>query len=107
LLEEGLEAAWARHETNGRALQDGLEKLGLELWAAAGHRLPELTTVTIPAGVDDASVRATLLTDYGIEIGAGAGPYAGKVWRIGCMGHNARPRTVTLLLGALAEVLGR
>ncbi|MCU4187064.1 alanine--glyoxylate aminotransferase family protein [Acidiferrimicrobium sp. IK] len=107
VLEEGLDAVWARHEANGRALQDGLEKLGLELWAAAGHRLPELTTVKIPDGADDVTVRRALLEDYGIEIGAGAGAFAGKVWRIGCMGHNARPQTVTLLLAALAEVLGR
>lgn len=107
VLDEGLESVWARHQANGQALQDGLEKLGLELWAAAGHRLPELTTVVIPAGVDDKAVRSALLHEYGIEIGAGAGAFAGKVWRIGLMGRNARPQTVTLLLGALAEVLGR
>lgn len=107
VLDEGLEAVWARHEANGRALQDGLEKMGLELWAPAGYRLPQLTTVKIPDGVDDASIRRVLLLEYGIEIGAGAGASAGKVWRIGCMGHNARPQTVSLLLAALAEVLGR
>ncbi|HET9689831.1 MAG TPA: alanine--glyoxylate aminotransferase family protein [Acidimicrobiales bacterium] len=107
VLDEGLEAVWARHEAAGRALHEGLEKLGLQLWAAEGHRLPELTTVVVPDGVDDAAVRRTLLERYGIEIGAGAGPWAGKVWRIGIMGRNARPATVTLLLAALAEVLGR
>jgi alanine-glyoxylate transaminase/serine-glyoxylate transaminase/serine-pyruvate transaminase len=107
ILEEGLAAAWARHEECGRRLQDGLQKLGLELWAEEGHRLPELTTVLVPDGVDDRSVRAALLDRYGIEIGGGVGAYAGKMWRIGCMGHTARPASVTLLLAALAEVLGR
>lgn len=107
LLDEGLEASWARHQACGQALQDGLVKMGLELCVADGHRLPELTTVWIPAGVDDAAVRRRLLDHYGIEIGSGAGPWAGRAWRIGCMGHTARPRNVTLLLAALAEVLGR
>ena len=107
LLDEGLEAAWARHAACGAALQDGLEKMGLELWAPEGHRLPELTTVRIPEGIDDAGVRTTLLRRYGIEIGGGVGPWLGKIWRIGCMGHTARPRNVTLLLAALAETLGR
>jgi len=79
--------------------------LGCELFAADGYRLPQLTTVWVPDGVDDAKVRATLLDRYGIEIGGGLGEFAGKVWRIGCMGHTARPRNVTLLLGALREVL--
>ncbi len=107
LLEEGLEAAWTRHAECGAALQDGLQKMGLDLWAAEGHRLPELTTVVIPEGVDDAAVRRDLLTRYGIEIGGGVGPWAGKIWRIGCMGHTARMRNVTLLLAALGELLGR
>jgi alanine-glyoxylate transaminase/serine-glyoxylate transaminase/serine-pyruvate transaminase len=107
LLDEGLEAAWARHAECGRLLQDGLQKMGLDLWAAEGHRLPELTTVLVPEGADDAHVRRTLLNHYGIEIGGGVGAWAGKIWRIGCMGHTARPRNVTLLLAALGEVLGR
>jgi alanine-glyoxylate transaminase/serine-glyoxylate transaminase/serine-pyruvate transaminase len=98
VLDEGLDAAIARHEECGRALQAGLEALGCELFAAEGHRLPE--------GTDDAKVRSTLLDRYGIEIGGGLGEFAGRVWRIGCMGHTARPRNVTLLLGALAEVIG-
>jgi alanine-glyoxylate transaminase/serine-glyoxylate transaminase/serine-pyruvate transaminase len=111
LLSEGLEAAVARHEACGRALQDGLVARGMELFAAAGHRLPELTTVWVPeriaaSGGAEAKVRATLLERYGIEIGGGLGEYAGRVWRIGCMGHTARPRNVALLLGALDEVLG-
>ena len=107
VLEEGLEAAWARHAECGSALQDGLEKLGLKLWAEEGHRLPELTTVVVPEGVDDAAIRRELLSRYGIEIGGGVGPWAGKVWRIGCMGHTARIRNVVLLLAALGELLGR
>jgi alanine-glyoxylate transaminase/serine-glyoxylate transaminase/serine-pyruvate transaminase len=107
LLDEGLDAAQQRHAECGALLQQGLQKMGLELFAAEGHRLPELTTVAVPAGVDDATVRRTLLERYSIEIGAGAGPHAGRVWRIGCMGHTARVRNVTLLLAALGEVLGR
>jgi len=107
LLDEGLEAAWARHEECGAALQEGLQKMGLELWAPEGHRLPQLTTVVVPDGVDDAAVRRLLLSRYGIEIGGGVGPWAGKIWRIGCMGHTARLRNVTLLLAALSEILGR
>jgi alanine-glyoxylate transaminase/serine-glyoxylate transaminase/serine-pyruvate transaminase len=107
VLDEGLEAAWARHAECGLALQDGLQKMGLELWVPEGHRLPQLTTVVVPERVEDGPVRSTLLQRYGIEIGGGVGPWAGKIWRIGCMGHTARIRNVTLLLAALAEVLGR
>ena len=110
LLEEGLDAACERHAACGEALQAGLEKLGLHLVAPAGHRLPQLTTVWVPDELDpagEAGVRTTLLARYGIEIGAGVGPMAGRVWRIGCMGHTARLRNVELLLGALGEVLGR
>jgi len=110
LLDEGLEGAWARHGACGEALQVGLEKLGFELVAPAGHRLPQLTTVWVPddlGGMSEAEVRAALLHRYGIEIGAGVGVMAGRVWRIGCMGHTARLRNVELLLGALGEVLGR
>lgn len=110
LLEEGLAGSWARHQSCGDMLQDGLESLGLELLAPKGHRLPQLTTVRVPelpAGMDEADVRRTLLDRYRIEIGAGVGPLAGTVWRIGCMGHTARPGNVTLLLAALAEVLER
>jgi alanine-glyoxylate transaminase / serine-glyoxylate transaminase / serine-pyruvate transaminase len=107
LLEEGLEAAWDRHAECGQALQDGLEKMGLELWAPEGHRLPQLTTVLVPEGADDTAVRRRLLDWYGIEIGGGVGPWAGRVWRIGCMGSTARMRNVTLVLAALAEILNR
>ncbi len=105
VLDEGLRNAWDRHATAGKALQDGLEKRGFELIAPVGNRLPELTTVSIPAGVDDAFVRRALLDRYGIEIGGGVGAMAGKAWRIGCMGHTARLRNVVSLLAALDDVI--
>jgi alanine-glyoxylate transaminase/serine-glyoxylate transaminase/serine-pyruvate transaminase len=105
LLDEGLDAAVARHAECGGLLQEGLVDLGFALFAAEGHRLPELTTVWVPEGVDDAKSRAALLDRYGIEVGGGLGEFAGRVWRIGCMGHTARPRNVTLLLGALSELM--
>ena len=107
ILDEGLEAVWARHQAAGDALQAGLEEMGLELFAAEGHRLPDLTTVRVPEGVDSAAVRRELLERHGIEIGAGAGAYATSVWRIGLMGHNARPDAALLVLAALQDVLGR
>jgi alanine-glyoxylate transaminase/serine-glyoxylate transaminase/serine-pyruvate transaminase len=88
-------------------LQDGLEAMGLELFAEKGHRLPELTTVRVPDGVDSAVVRSRLLERHGIEIGAGAGEYAATVWRIGLMGHNARPDAALLVLAALEDALAR
>jgi alanine-glyoxylate transaminase / serine-glyoxylate transaminase / serine-pyruvate transaminase len=111
LLDEGLEAAWARHATCGQLLWDGLEQLGLELLVPREHRLPQLTTVCVPRdlapGTDESTVRSDLLQKYSIEIGSGVGPLAGKVWRIGVMGHTACPENVELLLKALAEVLAR
>ncbi len=107
VLDEGLAAVQQRHAECGRLLQDGLVGLGLELLVDKEHRLPQLTTVRVPAGVDEAACRRELLCSYGIEIGAGAGQLAGQVWRIGCMGHVARRRNVFALLGALSEVLGR
>jgi alanine-glyoxylate transaminase / serine-glyoxylate transaminase / serine-pyruvate transaminase len=109
LLEEGLDAAWARHAECGQLLQDGLEDMGLRLVVPKSHRLPQLTTVWVPEdlppGMSESQVRARLLEDYRIEIGAGVGPMAGRAWRIGCMGHTARRQNVTLLLAALGEVL--
>jgi alanine-glyoxylate transaminase/serine-glyoxylate transaminase/serine-pyruvate transaminase len=107
LLEEGLDASLARHASCGQQLQDGLETLGLELFAAKGSRLPQCTTVVVPDGVDAHAIRRQLLERYGIEIGAGVGEYANRLWRIGTMGHNARPANVVLLLAALQELLGR
>lgn len=102
---EGLPAVWQRHADAGRMLQDGLEAMGLELFAAEGYRLPELTTVRVPDGVDSAAVRSHLLTRYNMEIGAGVGEFAASVWRIGLMGHNARPDRVALILAALDDAL--
>ncbi len=99
VLDEGLSAVQKRHADCGQLLSEGLVELGLELLVGADHRLPQLTTVRIPAGVDDAACRHQLLSVYGIEIGAGAGQLSGQIWRIGCMGHTARRRNVFALLG--------
>jgi alanine-glyoxylate transaminase/serine-glyoxylate transaminase/serine-pyruvate transaminase len=107
LLDEGISEAQQRHAACGKELQAGLEALDLELLVEPGHRLPQLTTVKVPEGNDEAGVRGRLLTDYGIEIGAGAGQLAGQIWRIGCMGNTARKRNVVTLLAAIGEVLGR
>ena len=107
ILEEGLDTVAARHQAAGDALQTGLQEMGLELFAREGTRLPELTTVKVPEGVDSAAVRGRLLEEFGIEIGAGAGEFAASVWRIGLMGPNANPGSVALLLSALGEVLER
>ena len=105
LHEEGLEARWARHQLHHRAIKAGLMALGLEYSAVAGHQLPQLNAVRIPAGVDDLTVRKKLLNDFGIEIGGGLGDFKGKVWRIGIMGHNSRANNVLVLLGALEQCL--
>ena len=105
LLDEGLEAAWARHGGVGAMLQNGLVELGFELVAPEGHRLPELTTARLPAGLEEAPLRARLRDEFDIEVGGGLGPFAGTVWRIGLMGHGARPRSVATLLGALRTLL--
>jgi alanine-glyoxylate transaminase/serine-glyoxylate transaminase/serine-pyruvate transaminase len=105
VLDEGLPAVWARHAAAGALLHAGLVELGLELFAAEGHRLPELTAVRVPAGVDSAAVRRQLLERYDIEIGGGVGPYADTVWRIGLMGRNATRASAELILAALQEVL--
>lgn len=98
LLDEGLEASWARHRAVGEQLHAALPDLGFRLVVDAAHRLPELTTAWLPGGVDDAGTRKVLLEDHGIEVGAGLGELAGKVWRIGLMGHNARPEVVERFL---------
>jgi alanine-glyoxylate transaminase/serine-glyoxylate transaminase/serine-pyruvate transaminase len=105
LREEGLEAAWERHRRNHLALRAGLEALGLSIVVPEGERIPQLNAVGIPEGVDDARVRGRLLEEYDLEIGAGLGALAGKVWRIGLMGYSSRPENVELCVGALADVL--
>lgn len=105
LEEEGLENAWARHAKNHQALKAGLEAMGLSFLVAEEDRLPQLNSVCIPEGVDDAQVRSALLTKYNLEIGAGLGALAGKVWRIGLMGSSANQTNVLLCLAALENTL--
>lgn len=107
ILEEGLEARFDRHRRWGGLLQSGLEERGLELLVDEPYRLPQLTSVRIPDGVDDKSFRHSLLERYGIEIGGGLGPLAGKIWRIGLMGETCREENVLFFLGALDALLGR
>ena len=105
LEEEGLEQAWARHAIMHNALRDGVEAMGLSLIVDKEYRLPQLNTVSIPEGVDEAAVRGTLLSRYNLEIGAGLGDLAGKVWRVGLMGQSATGEHVTLFLSAMEDVL--
>ncbi|MEW8649526.1 MAG: alanine--glyoxylate aminotransferase family protein [Candidatus Thiodiazotropha sp.] len=105
LQDEGLEKAWARHRKMHDALKAGLEAMGINFIVDEAHRLPMLNAVSIPEGVDDASVRSRLLSEYNLEIGAGLGTLAGKVWRIGLMGYSAKPENVLLCVGALEAVL--
>jgi alanine-glyoxylate transaminase/serine-glyoxylate transaminase/serine-pyruvate transaminase len=105
LQEEGLENAWARHTHNHRALRAGIEAMGLEFFVDPEHCLPQLNPVTVPEGVDEAAVRSILLKDYELEIGAGLGPMAGKIWRIGLMGYASNERNVLNCLGALEAAL--
>jgi alanine-glyoxylate transaminase/serine-glyoxylate transaminase/serine-pyruvate transaminase len=105
LQEEGIEAAWQRHRDLHEALKAGLEALGLSFIVPEASRLPQLNAVTIPDGVDEARVRSTLLNRYGLEIGAGLGTLAGKIWRIGLMGYSATPKNVLFCLSALEAVL--
>jgi len=106
LREEGLDGAWDRHYKNHRALRAGLEAMGLRFVVNKADRLPQLNAVSIPKGVDDAKVRSRLLNEYNLEIGAGLGALAGKVWRIGLMGHSSRAENILLCIGALESVLG-
>jgi len=106
LSEEGLENAWARHRHMHDALRAGLEAMGLSFVVDADHRLPQLNSVWAPAGVAEDQVRGRLLKEYNLEIGAGLGDFAGRVWRIGLMGYSARRENVLLCLNALEAVLG-
>lgn len=105
ILEEGLEASFARHRRNHEALKAGLAAIGIEYATQAGHALPQLNAVRIPAGVDDAAIRKALLERFNIEIGAGLGAFKGKVWRIGLMGYTSRQNNVLVLLAALEQLL--
>lgn len=105
LHEEGLQQAWDRHASMHQLLRAGLENLGLEWVVKEQDRLPQLNTVRIPDGIDDGATRACLLNDFNLEIGAGLGSLAGKVWRIGLMGYGANQRNVDYCISSLASVL--
>ena len=107
LVEEGLEPSWQRHMKNHLALKAGLEAMGLTFVVPEAERLPQLNLVSIPDGVDEASVRQQLLEQYNLEIGAGLGVLAGKVWRIGLMGYASNPKNVLLCVNALEAVLSQ
>ena len=103
--EEGLENCWIRHENNHLRLKEGLSSLGITFIVDEQHRLPQLNAVTIPEGVSDSLVRGQLLNQFNLEIGAGLGHLAGKVWRIGLMGHASNAKNVDYCINALASVL--
>jgi len=105
VLEEGLENRWLRHQKNHILLKNGLEAMGFEFLVAENHRLPMLNAVKIPAGIDDTLVRSRLLNEYNIEVGAGLGQFAGKIWRIGLMGESSSKNHVNLLLSALQDII--
>jgi alanine-glyoxylate transaminase/serine-glyoxylate transaminase/serine-pyruvate transaminase len=105
LQEEGIEDAWARHRRNHEALKAGIEAMGIEFVVPEAERLPQLNAVSVPEGVDEGAVRAALLDEYNLEIGAGLGAMAGKIWRIGLMGFASNPTNVLFCLGALDAVL--
>jgi alanine-glyoxylate transaminase/serine-glyoxylate transaminase/serine-pyruvate transaminase len=105
LQEEGLENSWARHQRNHEILRAGIEAMGLKFIVREQDRLPQLNAVTVPDGIDEAVVRQRLLNEFNLEIGAGLGALAGKVWRIGLMGYASRPENILLCLGALDAVL--
>jgi alanine-glyoxylate transaminase / serine-glyoxylate transaminase / serine-pyruvate transaminase len=105
IREEGLENCWARHHRHHVALKAGLEAMGLKYLVKEEHQLPQMNAVLCPEGVNEAEVRKTLLNEFSIEIGAGLGPLAGKIWRFGLMGYSCRPDNVMLCLSALGSVL--
>ncbi|HUT24390.1 MAG TPA: alanine--glyoxylate aminotransferase family protein, partial [Sumerlaeia bacterium] len=107
VLEEGLEARFERHRRNHELLRDGLEELGFGFVVAPQYRLPMLNAVKIREGLEDAPARRRLLNEYNIEIGAGLGEFAGKVWRIGLMGCSSTENHVNVLLAALRKMLSR
>ncbi|HLQ64575.1 MAG TPA: alanine--glyoxylate aminotransferase family protein [bacterium] len=105
IVEEGLEARWARHQRVGEALKRGLEAMGIQLFGDSAHRLPMITAMMIPEGVPDEAGRARLLEEFGIEVATAFGPLRGRIWRIGTMGYNAELSTVLRVLTALESVL--
>ncbi|MEJ6683013.1 MAG: alanine--glyoxylate aminotransferase family protein [SAR86 cluster bacterium] len=107
LHEEGLASSWSRHASNHNALKAGLEAMGLTFVVPEAERLPQLNLVSVPEGVDEASVRKQLLQQYNLEIGAGLGSLAGRVWRIGLMGFASNPKNVLFCVNALEAVLSQ
>ncbi len=105
VLEEGLENRFARHQANHLRLRTGLEAMGFSFLVDEAYRLPMLNAVRLPEGIDEAVVRSKLLHEFNIEIGAGLGAFAGKIWRIGLMGESSTPNHVNMLLSALKEIL--
>jgi len=105
IREEGLENCWARHQRHHVALKAGLEAMGLKFLVKEEYQLPQMNAVLCAEGVDEAQVRTRLLTEFGLEIGAGLGPLKGKIWRFGLMGYSCRPDNVMLCLSALGSVL--
>ena len=107
LKKEGLHNAWDRHARNYQVLRDGLEAMGLEFYVEEAYRLPQLNAVKVPDGVDEAAVRTFLLNEYNLEIGAGLGPLAGKIWRIGLMGASSSEKHIELCLDGLKAALAK
>jgi (S)-ureidoglycine-glyoxylate aminotransferase len=107
VLRDGLPETFARHAATSRALGAGLAAMGLELFGDQRHKMPNVTAVRIPDGIDGEKVRSAMLQDFGIEIGTSFGPLRGRVWRIGTMGYNCRKQNVLICLGALEAVLRR
>ena len=105
VLVEGLEARWNRHEQNHLQLKEGLRDLGLGIASQEGHQLWQLNAVTVPEGASEPEVRQKLLSDHGIEVGAGLGPLKGKVWRVGLMGESSLPENVERFLKAMESLL--
>tara|TARA_B100000315_G_scaffold260498_1_gene322399 strand:+ start:7060 stop:8220 length:1161 start_codon:yes stop_codon:yes gene_type:complete len=106
IVQEGLENVWARHRETSAIIVAGMEEMGFSMLVDADVRLPELLTIKLPDGIDDGAVRGKLINDYGIEISAGLGPFAGKLWRIGVMGEGARPENAERVLSAIKECIG-
>ena len=105
VLEEGLEARWARHQQAHETLKTGLARLGLSITSQEGHQLWQLNAVGVPDRADEAGVRGRLLNEFGIEVGPGLGPMKGKIWCVGLMGHNATEANVARFLNALGQCL--
>jgi alanine-glyoxylate transaminase/serine-glyoxylate transaminase/serine-pyruvate transaminase len=105
IREEGLENCWGRHKRHHTALKAGLEAMGLKFLVNEKYQVPQMNAVFCPEKINEAEVRKTLLSEFGLEIGAGLGPFAGKIWRFGLMGYSCRPDNVMLCLSALGSVL--